>query len=603
MPKFMQEVKVEGLSISPQFLNPTVKAEEITKVGTTGNRLTDIAFNSAIKYSQHMDELKRANELADLKINLNKELQDYELSWKEKDKYSDVNYTEYKSGLSSIYEKNKIAIADSRYTKESDVISWEGSTEQYKSDSLFKVDGEKANYDIKKTTDESILKADSLMSSYIATGDEDIKSQALNLFNGLSAVGIPQHEIDKMKIKTMVDADTKRLDVDINRIINDPNLKLQEKADKIKLLNANIESEATYEAYAKEAVDRGLISKDSADIFKSYSKGVYTDSFLKTGGIIQKLNKEIEAKRDKDIKAYNKNKEDYYKDLLKTQEDFYVNKSGRDVYKGLDALIGQKVNAEWLLDNPSTTYNYTNFTSEDNTNYQKSNKYLQTMSSDYTDALSERLKLAKEDTPDMLGDKVYLELRNLDDRYSTEGLEGDDLIKQDQLKQYTQRQLADEGVIGNTNIYLYNTFNRTNEATGEIKSREILKDYNFGKRVSFDINSMVKGSKGDKQFNKVFTRNDKSVADINVTNTVLNIIQGRINQGKYSDITSDSIISNTTLSSILDNEKIKSDIKNLINEMPNVKYKTYTPIHIKMGNDKGSEFIRNRLKNKYEIYE
>lgn len=356
--KFLNEVKIEGGVNPPSFLNTPTRTEDIVRVGTTGNQLTDMAFKTAIDFSKHIDGLKRGNENAKLKINLNKEIQDYESAWNAKDKYSDENYSDYKTGLEAIYERNKLAIASTHYTNEQDVISWENDTEQLKANALFKLQGEKANYSIKKELDETSLNADSLMKSYISTGDESLKTQAINMLDSLKNLGIPKHEIEQKKLKMLVDSDSNRLDVEINEIINNPSLSLEDKKQRLDTLRSNLANSATYEAYANQALDDKVISKDTYENLKNYSQNIYNERFLKAGGIVERLNDSIRDEQYRNEVRIENEKIRIENQINKDKYDVRTSFRNNNDIKGISILEGKNIDPSDMVNNESLSEKY-----------------------------------------------------------------------------------------------------------------------------------------------------------------------------------------------------------------------------------------------------
>lgn len=292
MAKFLKEVGVENLSTTPNFINTPVNTQDIIKA-TSGNKLNDIVLDTAISYAKKLDKMKASNEIAKSEISLNNKIKEYELSWQKQDKYSAENYEKYKSGLASIYDEAKANFANTQYTTEADVLNWENKVNQSQANALYTQDGEKANYDIKKTTDETLTNVSGLLGEYSASGDESIKLKALDMMNNLESIGIPKWEIEQKKIKLLVKADSDKLEIDINKIINNPNLSLEEKKNQIQIMRDNLSNQDMFKLYADESIKNKYLDKNSADALISYSKSVYQDKFLKAGGVLESMETSI----------------------------------------------------------------------------------------------------------------------------------------------------------------------------------------------------------------------------------------------------------------------------------------------------------------------
>lgn len=356
--KFLSNVNIEQNISTPSFVNPSVDTRDIARAGTTGNELTDIIFDKSIQMANKVTNLKRQNELADIKIQASKNIQDYELEWSKKDKYSDENYNDYISGLQGIYEKNRTLISNTSFTKEEDVNAWDKQTNLDWDNTNFKTNGEKAQYDIKKITDETTLKIDSLNNEYISTGDKNTRLQILKLYDGLSEIGIPQYEIEHMKVKTLVDSDLARMKQEINLIINDPKKSIEDKVKLVSDLNKGLSGDTLYNNDMEVALKNGYIDKNSAEIYKSYAKKSIQDGWLNSGGVLEKLNQNI---RDEQYRIETQIATEQLKrenQILKEKEDVGNYFKGGNDLKGISLLEGYNVTGRDMVVNQGLAMKY-----------------------------------------------------------------------------------------------------------------------------------------------------------------------------------------------------------------------------------------------------
>lgn len=365
MNRFINKVEVEGKPTAPSFVNNTPNVEAIQRASTTGNRLNDIVLGTAIKYAQKLDDMKRSNEIAQSKIALQRELQNYELSWQDKDRFSDENYSAYQDGLNNIYEKARMDFADTKYTREEDVLSWGNQIDSQKDTSLYQARGAKADYDIKKTTTESITNANALLELYQQNGDDNLKVEAINMLNNLENIGVPRHKIEEMKIKQLINADKNMLEIKINEVINNPNLSIDEKRKQVLSLQKNLLDDGTYKTATQIAIDEGGISKEFADAYENQLKATYKQAFLKEDGIVDRLNTQIRNEQYRIDTAIENDRLRAENEKLKAKNDVIkAYKSGND-YKVISTIEGREISPYEMVVNQDLSKKYYGRTPEE----------------------------------------------------------------------------------------------------------------------------------------------------------------------------------------------------------------------------------------------
>lgn len=356
--RFINKIYMQNINSAPSLVRTDVQVEDINSTSTTGNQLTDIMLNTAIKYSRNLDEMKRNNEIAKSKVNLQKAIQDYELSWDKKDKFSDDNYIEYKQGLENIYEQARVMFSDTKYTNESDVLSWENQIDSQKDTAMYRTEGARADYEIKKYSDETVQNANSLFELYKQTGDNDLKKEALNLYNSLSKVGIPQYKIEGLKIQQAISSDKAMLEIQANSIINDPNLSLQEKRQQISNLQNNLMNDDIYKTSAQMAIDEGLVSAEYAEAYSNQLKATYRDAFLKNDGLISRFDTAIRNEQYRLDTLLENNRIRTENERLKLRNSLVkAYKSGND-YKVISLIEGREVTPYDLVVNKDLSMKY-----------------------------------------------------------------------------------------------------------------------------------------------------------------------------------------------------------------------------------------------------
>lgn len=390
--KFLKEVKVDSIATAPSFVNTPINTQEIIQA-TTGNKLNDIVLDTAISYSKKLDKMKASNEIAKSEIALNNAIKEYELSWQKRDKYSDENYNEYKTGLAKIYDEAKANFSNTQYTTEADVLEWENKINQSQANALYTQDGERANYDIKKTTDETLTNVSGLLGEYSATGDENLKLKALDMMNRLEDIGIPKGEIEQKKIKLLVKADSDKLEIDINKIINNPNLSLEDKKNQIKLMRDNLSSQDMFKLYTDESIKNKYLDKNSADTLMSYSKAIYQDKFLKAGGVLENMESSIRNEQYR-IQIQLENEQKQKEESIAKEKQNVANymRSGNDI-KAVAILEGREIVGYDMIENVDLSQKYYGNTPKD---ILDKNEYIPTLSTYEINDMKNKARVDKE---------------------------------------------------------------------------------------------------------------------------------------------------------------------------------------------------------------
>lgn len=376
MGKFLDDVKLTGSSINPQFINPTINMDTfIDRYGrTSGNNVVDIILNKSIEVSNNLNELRRQNELTDIELKANQNIQDYELSWNTKDingnikdKYSDENYGDYLNGLQKVYEKNKLLITDTKYTNASDVNKWEKTIQSSLNNTFYTEEGKKSEYDINKITDETILNINSIDGQIISNGDPSGKltEQKLALFNGLEKLGIPKHKIEAMKMKSLIDTDISTMKLQIQETINNPTLSIQEKRERLNDIKNGFNNNSVYVDNADEAVKKGFIDKKYAEFYKDYSSKTIKEAMISADGYINKFENDIRNEEYQNHIALQNQIREREKKI--NSEKYSISQAIRtgDNFKAISIIEDRPINGFELVQNQDLTKKYYGKTPED----------------------------------------------------------------------------------------------------------------------------------------------------------------------------------------------------------------------------------------------
>ena len=387
MRRFLNEIPSKQVGMNPIFVNPIVDTREITKAGTSGNELTDIIYDKAKGIVNNLTELKRQNELTKIELDANQKIQDYELSWTTpdingniKDKYSDENYPEYLDGLQKIYDENKLLITDTKYTNASDVNKWEKTVQTNLNNAFYTEEGKKSEYDINKATDETLLNIDSIDSQIIANGDADGKltEQKLALYNGLEKLGIPEHKIEAMKIKSLVDTDVARMKLEIQEVV-DSTLSIEKKRERLIEIKNGFNTKSVYTDNAEQAVEKGLINKKYASFYKDYSERTIKEAMLSADGHIANMELRIRDEEYRNTTAIESKIRQREKQIEKDQSTVIQAVKTGDNYKAISIIEDRPITGYDLVSNIELSQKYYGFTPEEILWKQESNnKYIAT---------------------------------------------------------------------------------------------------------------------------------------------------------------------------------------------------------------------------------
>lgn len=374
MAKFLNSVKIAPNGTQPMFINaPRIDTNEIKKAGTTGSEIMDTVYNGAMKIAQNLNELKRQNELADVKIQANKNLQDYELQWSEpyEETYIDENgqtkkrmatknkfdnYKEYKAGLNAVYEQNKLLISNTSYTTEADVDSWDKAVSMDLNNANFKADGEQAEYEIKKEVDKSLLKIDGLKASYIATGNESDRLSILNIYDGMSSL-MPQENIEVLKIKTLADMNMSRLEQELKYKLNNTN-SIEDKMKEVKIFRDDLNNKEALDSKIKKYIEKGIVPAEYSEMYKDFVTKNIKDNMISSGGVLDQLQTQIRNEKYQNETRLELEKLKMENNILKAKNEIRVSMKTGDDFKVISTAEDREITGGELINETALTQKY-----------------------------------------------------------------------------------------------------------------------------------------------------------------------------------------------------------------------------------------------------
>lgn len=514
MVRFINEVKKESIDNVPRFVNAGIDANKIARVATSGSAIQDIAFNAAEKIVNKISNLKRVNELSSLEIELNKKINDYDAEWTKKDKFDPQNYQDYTSGLNKIYEDGKASIASSEYTSSEDVLTWKTNIENNKNNNLYKVNGLKNQYDIKKETNAALINIEALSSEYTVTGNEETQNKILEIYNNLENVGVPKHEIENLKMRSLVKNDSNRIEYEINNVINNTSLSTQDRLSLLKQLSKNYSTDEIYQVDADNAVKKGLISKEYADSYKSISKTSIDNLINGANGIINRMNEQIRNEQ-----FMNEQRAYQYQEKINRAINNDIADVNNSINSGNDTKAISTMEGETVL--PSDIINdYTKsnkYYGKDSVEMLKNNEYIPVFGIYELNDIKNKNKIAYENgvkRSDIVNE-TYQSLNNLED----------------DEKQHAVNQLLENGVITPIEYNLKVNKNQ-NISVDESNIDEIVNSEFIGKsKTNYNkLNGFVGMSNKSSLVNNI---NEKIGDNMGKRNSLSNIITGAITSGKF----------------------------------------------------------------------
>ncbi len=298
--KLLNKREVTGLPSSMNLVKTKSDTRDIEKIATTGDSTGDIIVAHAIKTSQEMENTKRLNELAEMKIKSNGMVQSYEAEWAGKDKFSDENYKLYEEGLNKIYSDIDSLTKGKKFINDEDAAGWQLSTKANKESNFYANLGQKNQYDIKSTVDSTMINKEGLIQDYINNPNEKeaekSRLEAVKLMDSLSGI-IPKTEIENMKIETLVKASAQKVQAQANSIINDPKKSLQQKREMLQSLQKGLTDKSVFSGEAGKVVKNGEISKEFESAYANILESEMKNFSTKSDGLISQLNQQIETQQ------------------------------------------------------------------------------------------------------------------------------------------------------------------------------------------------------------------------------------------------------------------------------------------------------------------
>lgn len=359
MAKLLGKVDITGLSDAPRLISPSIDTEAISKA-TSGNILTDMAFETAKKYVGKLEGLERENELAEMQIQADNNIKEYESTWAGKDVCSDENYASYMKGLSDVQKANNELTKGKKYIDRDDVEDWKrnikGNTEKL----IYIQEGKKNQYQVQRSLDRASININTLQQKAILTDDEGTYKtymDGITKLMGSYRVSMSEEQVEMMKIKSISDIESQRTNRQATDIINS-NASDETKLSQLKALDNTLKSDEFYSQEASRMAKEGYISKDYEEAYATQLKSSARNSMSGSNSLINQLNEKIRNDRyraRKEQEAFQQRIQENF-NADKRNAISYI-KSGNDL-RAIESLTGIVYSQSEILENESLLNEY-----------------------------------------------------------------------------------------------------------------------------------------------------------------------------------------------------------------------------------------------------
>lgn len=432
--RFLKPVMIEEKVAGPSFVRTNVDTQSIVNAGkpTTGSKIMDIAFDTAIKIAEKNENAQRINENAELEIELNKDLQALESSWSGLDKYSDENYTKYKEELDNVYAKNKEKLNTTKFTTREDVDSWNNKYESSYNNVLYKNKGEKAVYDTKQLIGRTTLNMEALINDSAYDSNEQTSNDKMNQVFALAdtlAPYIGETELLKMKSNSMNKQIQLRSENQINDVINSDK-PIYEKRQILNGFRNGINSNEVFEANMNN-LNFGKISADDKKIIAGNAKKYMEENVNKAGGLYERIDNQIKNQEYQEFIKVETTKNQLQKSLVNETLSVDSNVRGGNPIIAINTIEEQAYTPSSLMSDSVTMTKYFGGTTYDIVN---KGGYVQMYATSETQRMKQEL-----DVNDLNGTKRDVALTNVRDEINS--------YESSDQKENVKRSLIARGVI------------------------------------------------------------------------------------------------------------------------------------------------------------
>ncbi|MGL5714303.1 MAG: hypothetical protein ACRCX2_14880 [Paraclostridium sp.] len=359
MAKLLGTIGVSGLSDSPRIINPVIDTQAIAKA-TSGNVLTDMAFETAKKYVGELEALERENEISEMQIQADNSLKEYESTWAGKDIYSDENYSTYMKGLKEVQAKNNELVRGKKFLSMDDVEDWKrnvkGTTEKLN----YIQEGKKNQYQIQRSLDRASINITALQQKAILSDDEEsykVYMSSITKLMGTYRVSMSEEQVEQMKIKAIAQIDSERTKRQAEDIING-NGSDEQKLSQLNALDNTLMNDDFYKQEATQMSKNGYISKEYEDAYATQLKMSARDSMIGTNSLKNRLEEKIrndKYKYDREQELFQEQMKNKY-NSDKANAISYI-KNGNDL-KAIETLTGEVYSQSEILENETLLNEY-----------------------------------------------------------------------------------------------------------------------------------------------------------------------------------------------------------------------------------------------------
>lgn len=320
MARFLNKVDIKGDVASPVFVNPNIRTGEIKDAyePSTGNKLVDMALNTATKMVEKMEGARRKNEVASAEIQARNNMLELDSRWAGLDIYSDDLHGKYLKDLEEVNAQNRTLLQDSRFTKKEDIDAWSIRNDKAEADAKYFHQGKKNEYDIKEITDTTILNAKGLIeaSAYAGSKEESerLTIEGLSLYDNLKTF-MPESKILELKAGFVANQAKMRLENQLQDIVNS-GASFEDKQAALNTFRANAGSPEAYRESISRIAKKSGLDGEQVDIIANNTRAYVEQMTNKADGIYQSLSEQIKAQEYRFRQEYESTQEKLKRDYI-----------------------------------------------------------------------------------------------------------------------------------------------------------------------------------------------------------------------------------------------------------------------------------------------
>lgn len=296
--RFLKDVGIAGQVAQPNFIRSNIDTGQIQKAvqPTSGSKMVDMAFDTAIKISSNLEEARRAEEKGRLDLRLSEELAAVESQFAGVDKYSEANFSKYQEAIAAVHVNAKNRIGETKFLTKTDLDSINTAFDKSEVNTMYRANAGKAEYDIKETISNGAMTAMGLYNRAAIDSNEErsieMMANASRTYYESVKNFMPESQVRENLVKMYSNAQTERMRIQTQEIMNSDR-PIEQKRDMIEQIELGLKEEGLYLNDTTSAFKAlGYKGQDLEAISGLVQNQVY-ENYVRTNGIKTQLNNEI----------------------------------------------------------------------------------------------------------------------------------------------------------------------------------------------------------------------------------------------------------------------------------------------------------------------